>query len=237
MWPDGWKVSSVAKFVDAIVFDCDGVLVNSEILTIKVGQRVLADLGWEIEQSAMAELFMGCSAEFYQQQIEKNIGRSLEDGWEDLYRPWYEKVFSEELREVEGVSAAIDQIALPRALASNSSHRHIRSSLALVGMLDKFDGRICSADDVARGKPAPDVYLRAAEFLGVSPSRCVVVEDSEFGVQAARAAGMHVLAYRSDLTPSGWFARPDITVFESMERLPGLVAELSERGSIRSSVS
>lgn len=220
------------RFVDAIVFDCDGVLVNSELLTVKVGQRVLADLGWKIEQSEMIELFMGCSSEFYREQIEKNIGRRLEDGWEQQYRPWYQKVFEEEMREIEGVSAAIDRIDLPRALASNSSHRHIRSSLSLVGLLDRFEGRMWSADDVARGKPFPDVYLRAAEFLEVAPERCVVVEDSEFGVEAARSAGMHVLAYRSSLTPAGWFDRPDITVFDSMERLPDLVAELSERGSI-----
>jgi HAD superfamily hydrolase (TIGR01509 family) len=222
----------VTNFVDAIVFDCDGVLVDSEILTIKVGQRVLADLGWVVEQSAMVEMFMGCSTEHYRQQIGENIGRTLEDGWDDQYRPWYEKVFAEELREVEGVSAAIDRIDLPRALASNSSHQHIRSSLAQVGLLGKFDGRIWSAEDVPRGKPAPDVYLRAAEFLGVTPDRCVVVEDSEFGVEAARSAGMHVLAYKSALTPAAWFRRPDITVFDSMEQLPDLVAELSEHGRI-----
>lgn len=218
--------------IDAVIFDCDGVLVDSEVLSLGVSQRVLADLGWAVELPAMLEMFMGCSHAFYVAQIEKNIGRSLEPDWALKYAHWYEKAFADGLREVEGISKAVEQIELPTAVASNSRHSRIRSSLELVGLLEKFDGRICSAEDVKKGKPAPDVYLRAALLLGVPPERCVAVEDSKSGIEAALSASMRVLAYETKLTPTGWFDRSDITVFHSMAALPGLVRELSERGEI-----
>lgn len=217
----------VRSDIGAVVFDCDGVLVDSEVLSLTIGQKVLADLGWEAEMPTLVETFMGCSHEYYIAQIEKNIGRTLEPDWAVPYDPWYEKAFAEDLREIEGISHALDRIELPTAVASNSMHERIRSSLTTVGLFDRFEGRICSAEDVPNGKPAPDVYLKAAETLGVAPERCIAVEDSKFGVQAARAAGMTVLAYETDMTPSGWFDRSDITVFRSMADLPALVDELS----------
>ncbi|QPZ38228.1 HAD family hydrolase [Paramicrobacterium chengjingii] len=217
----------MTSHIDAVIFDCDGVLVDSEVLTMTVGQRVLADLGWHVELSTLIEMFVGCTHEYYVEQVEKNLGRKLEDDWSLPYRPWYDEAFAEDLREIEGISDAVERIALPTAVASNSDHERIRSSLTTVGLFDRFDGRICSAEDVPDGKPAPDVYLKAAETLGVAPERCIAVEDSNVGVQAARAAGMTVLAYETDMTPAGWFDRPDITVFRSMADLPALVDELS----------
>ncbi len=210
-----------------MVFDCDGVLVDSEVLSLKIGQKVLADLGWEADLPTLVESFMGCSHEHYIAEVERNLGRTLAADWADPYEPWYEKAFAEDLREIRGISHALDRIDLPTAVASNSRHERIRSSLTTVGLFDRFAGRISSAEDVPNGKPAPDVYLRAAETLGVAPDRCIAVEDSRFGVQAARAAGMTVLAYETDMTPAGWFDRPDITVFRSMADLPPLVDELS----------
>src|SRR5690606_8408834 len=99
----------------------------------------------------------------------------------------------------------------------------IRRTLGQTGLLPRFEGRIFSADDVANGKPAPDLFLRAAERLGVSPDRCVVVEDSRFGVQAARAAGMRVLGYAGGLTPADWLEREGAIVFTDMRELPELV--------------
>jgi HAD superfamily hydrolase (TIGR01509 family) len=219
----------VETSVDAIVFDCDGVLVDSEVLSIRVQKRVLSDLGWEVEEADVAEMFMGCSKEFLLQRIETQLGRTLEPHWDAPYAAWFQKAFDEELREISGIANAIDDIALPKAVASNSSHKHVRSSLKKVGLLGRFEGLICSADDVARGKPAPDVYLLAANRLGVQPERCLAVEDSEFGAEAARSAGMQVLAYKTSLTPPNWFTRPDITVFRSMAQLPDLVRQRSER--------
>lgn len=216
-------------FVEAIVFDCDGVLVDSEVLGMTVGQRVLADLGWQVEVPELIEKFMGSSHEHYVSEVEKKLGRALEPGWDAPYRAWYEKAYAEELREIEGISAAIERISLPMAVASNSRRARIESSLRTVGLYAKFAGSIASAEDVPQGKPAPDVYLKAAEKLGVAPERCLAVEDSRFGVQAALSAGMSVFAHETELTPSGWFEDIEVTVFHSMADLPDLVRAATAR--------
>lgn len=222
----------MTQFFDAVVFDCDGVLVDSEVLSMQVSQRVVADLGWDTDLETLMTMFMGCSTEFYVAEVEKRIGRKLEEGWALPYRLWFEEAFSRDLREIDGISAAISEIALPTAVASNSRRDRIRLSLGIVGLLDHFEGRICSAEDETAGKPAPDVYLTAASVLGVDPRRCIAVEDSSFGVQAARAAGMRVLAYATDMTPPGAHDGERTTVFRSMSALPALIDELRRNGSL-----
>lgn len=220
----------MTKFFDAVVFDCDGVLVDSEPLMMKVDQQVFAEMGWHVELKELAEIFMGSSQAFFHAEVERRVGRALAPGWADSYSDWYETVFANELREIPGISSAIDALELPFAVASNSGHDRIRSSLTTVGLLDRFEGRICSAEDVANGKPSPDVYLRAAEILGVDPRRCIAIEDSEPGARAARSAGMRVVAYRTELTPAGWFSDPEITVIEDMRLFPDLVKSLVRDG-------
>lgn len=219
------------QFYDAVVFDCDGVLVDSEVLSSTVSQRVLADLGWNVDFETMMATFVGCSNEFFVSEVEKNTGRTLAPDWSVPYWPWFEEAFREGLREIKGISVALDQIDLPTAVASNSGYERIRMSLEIVGLLDRFDGRICSAEDVAQGKPAPDVYLRAAELLCVAPERCIAIDDSAFGVQSARAAGMHVLAYETELTPPGAHSGPRTTVFHSMGEVPRLIDQLRRLGA------
>lgn len=215
---------------DAVVFDCDGVLVDSEALSMSVSQRMVADLGWDVDLATMMEMFVGCSREFFVEQVEKNIGRRLEQGWNAPYRGWLEEAFREGLSTVPGISRALEQIDLPAAVASNSGHERIRMSLDLTGLLERFDGRISSADDVAAGKPAPDVYLHAAGILGVPPHRCIAVDDSAFGVEAAHRAGMYVLAYaghgNADRLPAG----DRIMLLHDIEELPDLVRELVSKG-------
>jgi beta-phosphoglucomutase-like phosphatase (HAD superfamily) len=108
-------------------------------------------------------------------------------------------------------------------VASSSSHARLRFTLGLTGLYERFAGRIFSVEDVSRGKPAPDLFLHAAAQMGAAPTRCVVVEDSRYGVQAARAAGMRVLAYASGLTPVTALEGPDTVVFGDMRELPGLI--------------
>lgn len=184
-----------APHFDAVVFDCDGVLVDSETLSMQVSQRIVADLGWQVDLPTMMDLFVGCSHEFFVEQVETNIGRRLTRGWDVPYRDWLEEAFRDGLTAVPGISLALERIELPTAVASNSRHERIRMSLDIVGLLQRFDERISSAEDVAAGKPAPDVYLHAAGILGVPPRRCIAIDDSRFGVEAARRAGMYVLAY------------------------------------------
>lgn len=209
--------------VDLVIFDCDGVLVDSEVVAVTVMQRVLGDLGWVLTIDEIVERFVGGSKSNFDSQVEEYLGRSLDPGWGERYAPWYQEAFERELRAVPGIELAIDALTMPTCVASNSSHERVRSSLGLTGLLDRFDGRIFSAQDVKHPKPAPDVYLIAAQRMGVSPARCVVVEDSKFGVQAARAAGMRVLGYAGGLTPAAWLEGDRTTTFSSMDELVSLV--------------
>lgn len=223
--------SSTAPRFDAVVFDCDGVLVDSELLSMKVSHRIVVDLGWDVDIDTMMRTFVGCSHEYFVEQVERELGRRLDPGWEEPYRDWQEearKTFYAELQAVPGIAAALEQIALASAVASNSGHRRIRKSLEVTGLLERFDGRISSAEDVPSGKPEPDVYLHAARRLGVDPRRCIAVDDSRFGVTAAHRAGMYVLAYgdhwRSQDLPGHGEARA--RVLRHIAELPDVVDRL-----------
>jgi len=213
-----------ADAIDGVIFDCDGVLVDSERLSVDIDRRVLADLGWSLTNEEILHRFVGRSAAHFRAEIEQHLGRALPEDWEAPYQPWYVDAFERELVEVPGASSALDQIETTVCVASSGSHDKIRRSLGLTGLLHRFDGRIFSAQDVREGKPAPDLFLHAAAQLGADPSRCVVIEDSRFGVAAARAAGMRVLGYSGGLTPAEWLDEAGATaVFSDMRLLPDLL--------------
>src|SRR5205823_11896974 len=125
----------------------------------------------------------------------------------------------------DGIVEALGGINLPVCVASSSGHESIRYKLELTGLYERFAGRIFSATEVTDGKPAPDLFLHAAGRMGVDPSACVVVEDSRYGVQAARAAGMRALGYAGGLTPREFLEGPDTTVFMDMRELPSLLVD------------
>lgn len=209
--------------VELVVFDCDGVLVDSERLAVKVDVQVLAELGWTITEEECVQRFVGVSAADFRQAIESHMGRSLPEGWEDEIEPLYRRVFATELQPVDGIVDALDQIAVQSCVASSGTHEKMRFTLGLTGLYDRFHGRIFSATEVERGKPAPDLFLYAAERMGVRPASCVVVEDSVKGVAAARAAGMRTFAYGGGVTPPAKLAGPNTTVFSDMRELPDLL--------------
>lgn len=215
---------------DAVVFDCDGVLVDSELLSMRVSQRLLRRLGWDADIRELLEIFTGSSREFFVAEVERRIGRSLAADWDAPYAGWLEEAFRSELSAVPGIEWALDQISLPIAVASNSGQERIRLSLDLVGLLPRFDGRIVSADDVAAGKPKPDVYLRAAELLGVAPARCIAIDDSHFGIEAARRAGMFVLAYGH--ASRGTSSADGVLPINDLQHLPSIVSELTWKGAL-----
>ncbi|MFG2824643.1 HAD family hydrolase [Kitasatospora sp. NPDC048365] len=215
--------------IDLVVLDCDGVLLDSERLAVRVDAVVLAALGWELSTEEIVERFVGRSHASMVAQIESHLGRSLPAGWEAEFQPLYDEAFATELVPVDGVEAALDAIDLPTCVASSSSHERLRATLTRTGLHHRFAGRIFSASEVANGKPAPDLFLHAAAALGVDPARCVVVEDSKYGVAAARAAGMRAFGYAGGLTPADWLAGPDTVVFDSMAELPGLISEAARR--------
>jgi HAD superfamily hydrolase (TIGR01509 family) len=212
---------------EMVIFDCDGVLIDSERLAVVLDMEMLAALGWPLTPTEVIERFMGRSATHMLSEIERWLGHPLPEGWTEDWDERYRQKFAAELEPVDGIVEALDQITLATCVASSSEHDHLRRNLGTVGLYDRFEGRIFSASEVKNGKPAPDLFLHAALRMGVEPAGCVVVEDSRYGVQAGRAAGMHVLAYAGGgLTPVDALAGPGTTVFEDMRQLPELLANL-----------
>ena len=208
---------------ELVVFDCDGVLVDSEVLAVQVDQLVLADLGWALGRDEIVARFVGRSEADFVAAVEAQLGIELGEGWDRKYDPWYRSAFESGLAAVDGVEEALDNLRLPYCVASSGSHAKMRRTLGQTGLWHRFEGRIFSATEVARGKPAPDLFLHAAGTLGTEPERCAVVEDSAHGVQAARAAGMHVFAYAGGVTPGERLAGSGTTVFHDMRQLPALI--------------
>lgn len=207
-----------------VILDCDGVLVDSERIAARVDAAVLAAPGWPLSVDEVIERFMGRTEAAVIAEVEAHFGRRLPPGWDAEYQPWYRDAFVAELAPVPGVLEALDRITTPTCVASNGAHDKIRYTLGLTGLSDCFAGRIFSAEDVARGKPAPDLFLHAAARLGAPPAACAVVEDSRPGVEAARAAGMRVFGY-ARVTPARHLRRPRTVLFEDMRELPRLLGE------------
>jgi HAD superfamily hydrolase (TIGR01509 family) len=212
-----------ATSVELVIFDCDGVLIDSERLAVKVDVLVLRELGWPLSEAEVIERFVGRSDPETRAEIEAHLGRKLPAGWQETVNSLYHQVFAAELAPVAGIEEALDRIALPACIASSGTHEHLDYTLRLTGLYERFAGRIFSAEDVGRGKPAPDLFLHAADRMAATPGACVVVEDSRPGVQAARSAGMRVLAFAGGLTPAELLKGPDTTVFADMRELPGLL--------------
>jgi HAD superfamily hydrolase (TIGR01509 family) len=209
--------------VELVIFDCDGVLIDSERLAVKVDVLMLRELGWPLSEAEVIERFVGRSDRDTQAAIEAHLGRKLPAGWQARFKPLYDRAFAAELAPVEGVLEALEQITLPSCIASSGTRDYLRYTLGLTGLYERFEGRIFSVEEVARGKPAPDLFLHAAERMTAKPAACVVVEDSRSGVQAARAAGMRVLAFAGGLSPPELLTGPDTILFDHMRELPGLL--------------
>lgn len=212
--------------VELVIFDCDGVLVDSERLAVRVEARLISDLGWPLTEQAVLERFLGQTDAYMRSEIERTLGRPLPE-WQQTYERELHATFYAELTAVDGITSALDEIAVPTCVASSGSHAKMTLTLGITGLLPRFAGRLFSAEDVARGKPAPDLFLHAADALGIEPARCVVVEDSASGVAAARSAGMRCFAYSGGLTPAEWLEGPNTIVFDNMAVLPGLILDRS----------
>jgi HAD superfamily hydrolase (TIGR01509 family) len=191
---------------------------------VKVDVRVLASVGWHMTEADVVERFVGKSDAHMRREVEAHIGRALPPDWDAAFAAAYRETFARELRPVDGVVEALDAITAATCVASSGSHEKMKFTLGLTGLWQRFDGRIFSASEVAHGKPAPDLYLHAAARMGFTPSECAVVEDSRFGVAAARAAGMRSFGYAGGLTPAEWLEGPDTVVFTDMRELPRLLA-------------
>lgn len=174
---------------DLVIFDCDGVLIDSEAISAEVLVGLAAEAGVTFDRAHVAAHFLGRSFPTVAQSIREGWGRPLPPGFEGEYRARLLNRFATELRPVPGAAEALRSCAVPFCVATSSSPERARASLEAAGLMPLVP-RLFTASEVARGKPAPDLFLHAAAEMGARPSRCLVIEDSAPGLLAARAAGM-----------------------------------------------
>jgi HAD superfamily hydrolase (TIGR01509 family) len=207
-----------------VIFDCDGVVVDSEPLTLQLIRDDLAARGLPLDLTKTTDLFMGGTIAGADTQA-REMGADIPEDWVDLI---YDKVFAALARKVEpipGIGVVLDRLdrqGIPYAIGSNGPHRKMEITLARCGLAARFAGRTYSREDVAAPKPAPDVYLLAASQAGVAPQDCVVIEDSATGAQAAVAAGMAVFGFARE-TPRAKFEGLTELLFDDMAQLPALL--------------
>jgi len=178
-----------------VIFDCDGVLVDSEPIANRVLHRLLESVGLRMTLEEVMRSYIGRTRQGCIDLTEEKLGRRVPETFVADWNALLFETFRHELQPVPGVVELVAQLALPSCVASNSSPDRVRVALGAVGLLKRFEGRVFTADEVARPKPAPDLFLHAARRMGFEPARCTVVEDSATGVRAAVAAGMAVLGY------------------------------------------
>ena len=211
---------------ELVLFDCDGVLVDSERLTVAVEARVLTMLGWAIEPEEVVRRWMGRSSAAQIAEVVERLGPEAARAYDEVSTAEVHAAFETDLTEVDGVGRLVDHLAeagVPHCVASSGTHDRMERTLGLTGLRPRFDGRIFSATEVARGKPAPDLFLHAAERMGAEPARCVVLEDSPYGVEAGVSAGMRVLGYGGGLVAPDVLAGAGAEVFGHMSEVPALL--------------
>lgn len=208
-----------------VIFDCDGVLVDSERLAHQLLIDSVAPLGLHFSMQEAMALFRGRKMSECVDTVESRLGSALPDGFIDEFRLRQAAVFRDALKPVEGIFEALDSIPAPVCVASSGPLEKILLSLTLTGLLHRFEGAIFSAYEVGSWKPDPGLFLHAANAYGISPDHCIVIEDSVPGVIAAVAANMHVLGYAAD-ADAGDLAAAGARVFGSMRELPSLILSI-----------
>jgi HAD superfamily hydrolase (TIGR01509 family) len=177
-----------------IIFDCDGVLVDSELIDTRIRSECLQAAGFPMTAEELGAN-SGISGKNLVKLIEDRFGRPLPEGFMETTRAKIMSVFADELRAIDGIAELLGSLTIPVCVASNSHIERVRHSLQVTQLFGFFDPHVFSAIMVERGKPAPDLFLLAAKRLNTSPADCLVVEDSVHGVMAAQAAGMEVVGF------------------------------------------
>ena len=216
---------------DLIIFDCDGVLVDSEVISCRAHAETLTRHGYPITADQVFDRFLGRSMRKATLEIEAELGRPLPEDFQTQVYAEIFRLFAASLEATPHIEAALAAIITPVCVASSGPPEKISTSLNHVGLYDRFAPHIFSAVQVSNGKPAPDLFLFAAEQMRTSPQRCLVIEDSVAGVTGALAAGMTVFGYhggshcRSDTADTLRAAGAAIT-FDDMRQLPDLIGRI-----------
>ena len=220
---------------DLIIFDCDGVLVDSELISCRAHAQILSRHGYAITADQVLERFLGVSDREARATIEAEIGRRLPGDFEAQVKQATLQHYAGDLRAISNVGAAIAAIDLPKCVASSGTPEKIRHGLSCAGLHDVLAPNIFSATQVTRGKPAPDLFLFAAERMRAAPARCVVIEDSVPGITGALAAGMSVLGFHGGSHCGPGYADKlraagAHQTFDDMRQLPAMIAAAAGAG-------
>jgi len=202
-----------------VIFDCDGVLVDSENITNRIGQALLAEYGLTLSLEQMDELFVGRSTPECVDIVTQLLGHAPPENYLREFARRTTEAWRQQLRPIAGVLGFLETLSLPYCVASNGSFAETQTKLEITGLLDKFDRRIFSGLDTPRPKPAPDVYLHAAKTMGADPSQCLVIEDSAVGVSAGAAAGMTVIGFAPDGNGENLLAAGADRCIDSLQQL------------------
>src|SRR5271166_226690 len=214
---------------ELIIFDCDGVLIDSEVIACRADSAYLAEIGIALSAEEIMDRYLGISAAAMCADIQRRQGRELPADFAETLRLRVVAAFETELVPMACVETALEALPQRRCVASSSARERLRHSLTLTGLLHWFEPHVFSATQVERGKPAPDLFLLAAASMQVAPAECLVIEDSVPGAQAAVAAGMRAIGFTG-----GSHCRPGhaarlraagaTAIADDMRRLPGLVS-------------
>lgn len=211
-----------------VIFDCDGVLVDSEGLVAEVFSQGLRDLGVDISDQQCLERFMGRSMQSCRAEILDLVGGPIPPAMSQRMQAETKAKFENELQTVNGIEqviAGLKALGIQDCVASSGQHKKMRLSLGKTGLWSHFEGRIYSADDVVAAKPAPDVFLYAAAQQGFEPHRCIVIEDSATGVEAALAANMPVLFFNKAAKLQPHWSDLAVQQFDHMRHLLPLLQQ------------
>jgi HAD superfamily hydrolase (TIGR01509 family) len=190
--------------IEAVIFDCDGTLVDSETLSASVILDMLAEHGITLDHATMLDRSRGRQFAVIVDELRAEYPQAVADDFIEDFRARTMTVFRDRLQPIAGAVALVEALRLPMCVASNAPRNKIEACLDITGMLPHFDGRIVSAYEVGAWKPDPALVLAACELLGHPPERCLLVEDSVAGVEAGIAAGVHVLGYRIETPNETW---------------------------------
>ncbi|MDP5308144.1 HAD family hydrolase [Paracoccus spongiarum] len=211
---------------DLIIFDCDGVIADSEIISATVLIAQLAELGLPVTLDEVRRDFLGRSFPTVARLLRDRFGQPLPGDFEASYRRRLLDRFATELRPTPGLTEMLAGLTHPACVATSSSPPRVATTLAVLGLTARFGPHVFTASEVANGKPAPDLFLLAARRMGIAPARCLVVEDSPPGIAAGLAAGMQVLHYRGGAHLRGLPATPGpVRGFDNWAEFPQFLSE------------
>jgi len=213
----------MARF-DLVIFDCDGVVVDSERIVFEVFGSFIRSLGVHLSEAETREQFLGRALPECMTIVERLSGKPVPTGALERYCADRDRVLREQVQPVEGIREVLEQLTIPFCIASSGGHDKMRITLGATKLMPFFEGRLFSATEVPRGKPAPDIFLFAAERMGAAPTHTAVVEDSINGVLAGCAAGMTVFGFVDLTAPAKLIEAGASRTFDDMRELPALLA-------------